>query len=270
MIVFPGSKINLGLRITEKRQDGYHNLQTVFYPLSFSDVLEAIPAQETSLTTSGMQIPGLEENNLVMQAVDLMSQRYDIPGLRVHLHKVIPPGSGLGGGSADAAAAIKIVNELAALHLSEEQVIGIASELGADCAFFMKNKPVYATQKGDKFESINLSLKGYKMVVVIPDVSVNTGEAYRRITPAHPKETVREIVQKPVSEWPKELLNDFEKIESLPAEILQIKKKMYAERADYAAMSGSGSAVFGIFDQSVKIDKEKFYPYHVHVEKAKH
>lgn len=270
MIVFPGSKINLGLKITEKRQDGYHNLQTVFYPLSFSDVLEAIPAEETSLTTSGLRIPGSEESNLVMQAVDLMGQRHHIPGFRVHLHKVIPPGTGLGGGSADAAAMLKMVNQLANLHLTEEQMIKMASELGADCAFFIKNAPVYATAKGDRFETIDLSLKGYKIVVILPEVSISTARAYRQIVPAVPEQPVKEVVQMPPGKWKDHLINDFEKIKDLPKEILEIKTRLYEAGALYAAMSGSGSAVFGIFDTNVEIDKEKFSPYHLHMENAKH
>ena len=270
MIVFPGSKINLGLRITEKRSDGYHNLQSVFYPLSFSDVLEAIPAKEVSLTTSGLKIPGSEKSNLVMQAVDLMGQHYDIPGFRVHLHKVIPAGSGLGGGSADAAAMIKMINQLAKLNFSENDMIAIASDLGADCAFFIKNKPLYATEKGDRFESINLSLSGYKIVVVIPEVSISTARAYRQIAPAFPEQPLKEVVQMPIGKWKNQLINDFEKIDDLPPLIIEIKSRLYKAGAVYAAMSGSGSALFGIFDQSVEIDKEKFYPYHVHVEKAEH
>ncbi|MCF8231176.1 MAG: 4-(cytidine 5'-diphospho)-2-C-methyl-D-erythritol kinase [Bacteroidales bacterium] len=270
MIVFPGSKINLGLRITKKRQDGYHNLQTVFYPLSFSDVLEAIPDKGTSLTTSGLQIPGSGESNLAMQAIDLMGQRYHIPGFRVHLHKVIPPGSGLGGGSADAAAMIKMINQLAKLNLSENAMIAIASDLGADCAFFIKNTPVYATARGDRFETIDFFLKGYTIVVILPGVSISTAQAYRQITPAFPQQPVKEAVQMPLGKWKEHLINDFEKIKDLPAEIFEIKTRLYKEGAVYAAMSGSGSAVFGVFDTNVEIGKEKFSPYQVHVEKAEH
>ena len=270
MIVFPGSKINLGLRITEKRQDGYHNLQTVFYPLSFSDVLEAIPDKETSLTTSGLQIPGSEESNLAMQAIDLMGQRYHISGFRVHLHKVIPPGSGLGGGSADAAAMIKMINQLAKLNLSENDMIAIASGLGADCAFFIKNTPVYATARGDRIETIDFFLKGYTIVVILPGVSINTAQAYRQITPAFPEQSVKEVVQMPLGKWKEHLINDFEKIEDLPRKVVESKNLLYEAGALYAAMSGSGSAVFGVFEKGTEIVPKDFAPYRVHVEKAEH
>ena len=270
MIVFPGSKINLGLRITEKRKDGYHNLQTVFYPLSFSDMLEAIPAKETSLETSGLQIPGSKESNLALQAIDLMGQHYHIPGFRVHLHKVIPPGSGLGGGSADAAAMIKMINQLAKLNLSENAMIAIASELGADCAFFIKNVPVYATARGDRFETIDFSLKGYTIVVILPGVSISTAQAYRQITPAFPQQPVKEVVQMPLEKWKEHLINDFEKIKDLPAEIFEIKTRLYEAGALYAAMSGSGSAVYGIFENGTAIDFPLLTPYRVHVEELKH
>lgn len=268
MIIFPGSKVNLGLRITEKRSDGYHNLQTVFYPLAFSDVLEAIPSGSTTLKLSGIAIPGKKEDNLVLKVVERLSRHYKIPGFQIHLHKVIPSGTGLGGGSADAAAMIKGVNQLAGLHLTQEQMIAIASELGADCAFFIKNRPVYATEKGSRFESINLSLQGYKIVVVIPDVSVNTSDAYRQITPQFPEESVRETVQKPIFEWADALINDFEQIAALPPEILHIKKRLYKAGASYAAMSGSGSAVFGLFTEDAHVDLGNLSAYKVRVEDA--
>lgn len=270
MIIFPGSKVNLGLRITEKRDDGYHNLQTIFYPLSYSDVLEAIPADNTSFSASGIAIPGASRDNLILKAVERLKQYYDIPGFQIHLHKVVPPGTGLGGGSADAAGIIKMVNELAKLQLTHEKMTEIASELGADCAFFIKKQPVYATGKGDRFKSVGLTLKGVKIVLVIPNTALSTGEAYRRITPAIPEEPLDETILRYMKAWPDFLFNDFEKIDTLPPEILQIKKQLYKAGASYAAMSGSGSAVFGVFDKGAEIDPKHFAPHHVHVEKAEH
>jgi len=165
---------------------------------------------------------------------------------------------------------MKIINQLAKLNLSENDMVAIASELGADCSFFTKNAPVYATAKGDRFEKIDLSIEGYKIVVILPEVSISTAQAYRQIVPVFPEQLVKDVIQMPIGKWKDQLINDFEKIDDLPPQIIDIKSRLYKAGAVYAAMSGSGSAVFGIFDQSVEIDKEKFYPFHVHMEKAKH
>lgn len=252
MIVFPNIKINLGLSITEKRPDGYHNLETVFYPVALEDALEihTLPKAEKKITLHqyGMEIAGNPEDNLVAKAYSLLDKEFHLPPVEIHLYKHIPSGAGLGGGSSDAAFMLKLLNEQFHLNLSEERLEIYAATLGADCAFFIKNKPVYAEGIGNIFSPIELSLRGYQIMIVKPDVFVSTREAFANIHPHHPEHPVKEVIRRPVAEWKDRLINDFEaSVFPQHPVIGEIKQELYNQGAIYASMSGSGSSVFGLF-----------------------
>lgn len=262
MIAFPNIKINLGLSITEKRPDGYHNLETVFYPVALEDALEIRVLPKASLSKAslseadkkitlhqyGMEIAGTPEDNLVAKAYSLLDKEFHLPPVEIHLYKHIPSGAGLGGGSSDAAFMLKLLNEQFHLNLSEEQLEIYAATLGADCAFFIKNKPVYAEGIGNIFSPIELSLKGYQIMIVKPDVFVSTREAFANIHPHHPEHPVKEVIRRPVAEWKDTLINDFEaSVFPQHPVIGEMKEELYNQGALYASMSGSGSSVFGLF-----------------------
>lgn len=263
MITYPNAKINLGLNIVEKRPDGYHNLETVFYPINLQDALEVTTLQgekEYVLTTSGTPIEGDTESNLVVKAYKLLKQDFpEIPAIDIHMYKHIPTGAGLGGGSADAAFMIKLLNDKYKLGISIEKMEEYAAKLGADCAFFIQNKPVFASGIGNIFESIDLSLKGYYLVLVKPDIFVSTKDAFAHIKPQKPTTSLKEIIRMPVETWRAVMKNDFEEsvFQKFP-EIAAIKDKLYDMGAVYASMSGSGSSVFGIFREQVEFVDEVF------------
>ena len=252
MITFPNIKINLGLSITEKRPDGYHNLETVFYPVALEDALEIRTnpeaQQKFTLHQHGMEIAGNPENNLVVKAYLLLDKEFHLPPVEIHLYKHIPSGAGLGGGSSDAAFMLTLLNEHSNLQLSDNQLEDYAATLGADCAFFIKNTPTYAEGIGNIFSPIELSLKGYRIMIVKPDVFVSTREAFANIRPHRPEYPVREVIRRPVAEWKDTLINDFEAsvFPQYPV-IGEIKEELYHQGAIYASMSGSGSSVFGLF-----------------------
>ena len=264
MITYPNAKINLGLNIVEKRPDGYHNLETIFYPINLQDALEVTELEneegEYKLKVSGVPIEGDAENNLVVKAYRLLKKDFpDMSPINIHMFKHIPTGAGLGGGSADAAFMIKLLNEKFNLKLSIEKMEEYAAILGADCAFFIQNKPVFASGIGNIFENITLSLKGYYIVLVKPDIFVSTKDAFSHITPMHPNQSLKEIIRMPVETWRATMKNDFEEsvFQKYP-EIAAIKDKLYDMGAIYASMSGSGSSVFGIFREQVKFVDEVF------------
>lgn len=263
MITYPNAKINLGLNIVEKRPDGYHNLETIFYPINLQDALEVTKLddeKEYSLTLSGTPIEGETDDNLVVKAYRLLKADYpDMAPVNIHMFKHIPTGAGLGGGSSDAAFMIKLLNEKFQLNISVEKMEDYASRLGADCAFFIKNQPVFASGIGNIFEPVQLSLKGYYLVLVKPDIFVSTKEAYALVKPHKSAVSLKEIVRMPVETWRATMKNDFE--ESVFArypEIAAIKDKLYDMGAIYASMSGSGSSVFGIFREQVEYVDEIF------------
>lgn len=264
MITFPNAKINLGLSITEKRPDGYHNLETVFYPVALEDALEVVSSPQTgsspqvssSLQTEekfrlyqhGMEIAGNPADNLVAKAYLLLEREFQLPPVDIHLYKHIPSGAGLGGGSADAAFMLKLLNEYFHLGLTRERLEAYAATLGADCAFFINNAPTFAEGIGNVFSPVSLSLKDYGIVIVKPDVFVSTREAFANIRPHQSEYKVKEMVQRPIREWREKLINDFEAsvFPQYPV-IGEIKEELYRLGAVYASMSGSGSSVFGIF-----------------------
>jgi 4-diphosphocytidyl-2-C-methyl-D-erythritol kinase len=249
MIVYPNAKINIGLNITERRPDGYHNLETIFYPLMIKDALEVIESKVLSFQSSGIDIPGDSTKNLCLKAYHLIKQHFDIPPVSIHLHKHIPIGAGLGGGSADAAFFIKLVNEMFNLRLTNEAMMNYARKLGADCAFFINNEPVYAYGKGDRFEHIDFDLSVYKLVLVMPQVHVSTAEAYGGIKPVPLVISLKELIKQPIHEWKGLVKNDFEEhiFKAYPL-ISEVKQSLYDAGALYASMSGSGASVFGIFE----------------------
>jgi 4-diphosphocytidyl-2-C-methyl-D-erythritol kinase len=251
MIIFPNAKINIGLNITERRADGYHNLETIFYPIRINDALEVIEADKLSFESSGLDIPGRVEDNLCIKGYHLLRKDFDIPPVKIYLHKHIPIGAGLGGGSADAAFFIRLMNEKFELGLAIEQMQGYARLLGADCAFFIENKPVFAFEKGDEFEPIKLDLANYVIVLVMPPVHVSTSEAYGGVKPAMVNQSLIELIYTPVAEWKNYIKNDFEAdIFKNHVEIRGVKAALYEAGALYAGMSGSGASVFGIFNKT--------------------
>ena len=268
MILYPNAKINIGLNVVEKRTDGYHNLETVFYPINLLDALEITTdehqADSVKLKVSGEAIAGRPSDNLVMKACNLMRSMFPekIERLSVHLHKHIPTGAGLGGGSSDAAFTIKALNEKFSLGMSVDQMEQLSAQLGADCPFFIKNQPVFAEGIGDIFTDIDIVLKGKILVLVKPDISVSTADAYSLVSPHKPQQSLRESLRLPVEEWKNNVVNDFESsvFKKFP-EIAAIKDRLYDLGALYASMSGSGSAVYGIFNQPVQYVDEVFAGY---------
>lgn len=252
MISFPNCKINLGLHILGKREDGFHNLETVFFPVPFKEALELITSTSTEIefTATGLAIDGNAADNLCVQAYHLLKKDFpEIPAVKIHLHKSIPLGAGLGGGSADAACMLKLLNEKFKLDLSTARLINYALQLGSDCPFFIINKPCFATGRGEVLEETALDLSAYKIVLINPGIHINTGWAFSNITPALPVKSIHVIIQQPIKTWKDELKNDFETaVFTAYPTVKEIKESLYAQGAIYAAMSGSGSTVFGIFE----------------------
>ena len=259
MILFPNCKINIGLNITSKRADGYHNLATVFYPINWCDAVELIPLPNNNslsasvhFTQSGLSIPGKEADNICLKAYLLLKNNFSgIPPVNMHLHKTIPTGAGLGGGSANGAFTLLLINKKFNLNLPAEQLSAYALKLGSDCPFFIINKPCYATGRGEQTEPLPLDLSAYSFLIVHPGIHIQTALAFSKLTPAQPSKPVKSIVQQPIETWRNELMNDFE----LPVfheypQIEEVKKTLYANGALYASLTGSGSAVYGIFSKN--------------------
>lgn len=250
MISFPNAKINLGLHITGKRKDGYHDIETCMVPIPLTEALEMIIDKKHAWNSTGIPIPGDPKENLILKAEKLLKKDFPgLPGLSIHLHKNIPMGAGLGGGSADGAFALKLMNNLFDLHLDNYFLEEYAAQLGSDCPFFIENTPKIARGRGEILEPVSLSLSGVHLVLINPGIHVGTKEAYAGVTPAAPKVKLEEVLADR-SRWKAELVNDFEPsvFSSFP-EIREIKDKMYESGAFYAAMSGSGSSVFGLFEE---------------------
>lgn len=251
MVVFPNAKINIGLDVLCRRSDGYHDISTVMIPIPWRDILEIVPGgDEDSLEVSGRLVDCPPEKNLVIKAVKELRKSHDFPAVKVHLHKVVPDGAGLGGGSADAAFTLKALNELFSLGCSDEELSLCASHLGADCSFFIYNKPMLCEGIGTTLSPIALNLpSGLTIVVVKPAVSVSTKEAYSGVAPAEPETPLEKLLALPVEQWQGCVKNDFEAslFPQYPA-IERVKTELLAMGAVYAAMSGSGSSVFGLFD----------------------
>ena len=259
MLVFPNAKLNLGLYVTERRPDGFHSIESVFLPLPWTDVLEILPAPagqpKTSITLTGCPIPGAPATNLCVRAYELLQADFpQLPPAQLYLHKIVPIGAGLGGGSADAAFALKATNNLFGLSLSAEALENYARRLGSDCAFFIRNKPVLAVEKGDVFEEIDLNLTGTGCMVIYPNLHISTAEAYARITPQQPAHPLRAALAQPMAMWRETVSNDFETALTPTHPVLaKIKQQFYAAGATYASLSGSGSAVYGLWPAGQEI-----------------
>jgi 4-diphosphocytidyl-2-C-methyl-D-erythritol kinase len=253
MLTYPNAKINIGLNIVERRPDGYHNIETVFYPIGLNDMLEVEPSDtctDYSFSSSGIVLGGDPEDNLIVRAYRLLRSEYQFQAIDISLIKQIPFGAGLGGGSSDAAFMLKALNELFELKITTRKLEKFAAMLGADCPVFIKNKPVFATGIGNVFTPIKLSLKGKSLLLIKPDIQVSTPEAYSLVVPEIPLVSLAELIQQPLSDWKNTIRNDFEKsVFTKHPEIERIKKDLYELGAVYASMSGSGSSVYGIFDK---------------------
>lgn len=256
MVIFPNCKINLGLNIVRKRTDGYHDLETVFYPVGVKDALEVIRSDEFTFHTSGLNINDTIENNLCVKAYHLLKQDFpEFPPVHIHLHKAIPMGAGLGGGSANAAFMLTMLNKKFQLQLTEEKLVSYALQLGSDCPFFIINRPCFATGRGENLSRVQLDLSAYKIVVINPAIHISTKEAFSKLTPALPVKTIQSIIEQPIETWKNELKNDFEEpIFQLYPQIKAIKEVLYTKGAVYASMTGSGSTVYGIFNPDATLD----------------
>ncbi len=262
MVLFPNCKINLGLHVTSKRPDGYHNIETVFFPVGWNDVLEIIaqpnpsgPHPQSSaiaFTNSGLSVPGNTGNNLCVKAYNLLKRDFpDLPSIFLHLHKTIPIGAGLGGGSSNGAFTLILLNRKFQLNLSEEQLLHYAFQLGSDCPFFINNTPCFATGRGEKTETISLDLSDYSFLIVYPAIPIQTAWAFSQVAPAGLSSDIKVIIQQPVETWKNTLRNDFElPVFSNYPQIKKVKDILYNQGALYASLSGSGSAVFGIFSKN--------------------
>jgi 4-diphosphocytidyl-2-C-methyl-D-erythritol kinase len=250
MLVFPHVKINIGLRIIRKREDGYHDLETVFYPVSWSDILEiGHETNSTQLHLSGLALDGVAEENLCMKAYRLLSADFKLPPLEFFLHKIVPAGAGLGGGSSDAAFTLRLINQFCELDLSDAQLENYAGRIGSDCAFFVKGLPCLAKGRGEIMQSVQFSLKNFHILLVVPPVHVSTREAYAGVKPMEPAGRLADLIMEPVKNWRDRVLNDFEQSVFIRhPEIARIKSALYEAGAVYASMSGSGSALYALFE----------------------
>jgi 4-diphosphocytidyl-2-C-methyl-D-erythritol kinase len=254
MILFPPSKINLGLNVLSKREDGYHELVSCMYPIPLTDVLEILPADEFSFHQTGLSIAGSSDTNLCVKAFKLMVDNFSIQPVYIHLRKEIPMGAGIGGGSADAAFVLKGINELYNLGCSIEKLEELAAELGSDCPFFIKNEAQLSEGRGEILSSCSVNLKGYYIKIVNPGIHISTKEAFAGIQFHEHKKSLKEIIESPVENWKDVLVNDFEKSIFPKYPVLEeIKKQLYSDGAVYASMSGSGSTIYGIFKDEPKL-----------------
>jgi 4-diphosphocytidyl-2-C-methyl-D-erythritol kinase len=259
MIAFPNCKVNLGLHILRKRPDGFHDLETVFYPIPIYDAIEIVQSpgidHDVEFTSSGLVVDSSPEHNICVRAYRLLKKDFpELASVRMHLHKVIPLGAGLGGGSSDGAFMLTLLNKKFGLAITENQLINYALQLGSDCPFFIKNRPQFATGRGERLEDIAIDVSCYRVVVINPGIHVLTGKAFERIKPNSERASIRDIIFKPVQEWKDYLKNDFEEsLFSLYPEIQTIKEQLYQKGAVYASMSGSGSSVFGLFEKNTDL-----------------
>lgn len=266
MLSFPHAKINLGLSIKEKRPDGYHDLETIFLPIGFKDALEIIedrPAS-TRLSATGLSVPGDASNNLVLKAYTLLKKDFpSLPPLSVHLHKVVPMGAGLGGGSSDGTFMLKMLNESFDLGLSASALAQYALQLGSDCPFFLYDHACFASGRGEKLQKLSIpQLVGYHLYVICPDLPISTSEAFKGINPRPPRFPLQQINKLPIEHWRDNIYNDFEDTVFLRHPVLDsIKRHLYQAGASYASMSGTGSTIFGLFPTGDQIDIQSPIPF---------
>lgn len=264
MKVYPNAKINLGLNIVRKREDGYHDLETVMYPIPLYDELEVEEADELSFEIEGIKLEDDGKENLVVRAYRMMAERYPIKPVRIHLIKNIPSGAGLGGGSADAAFMLKALNELFRVGASNQELKQMASKLGADCALFIDNKPMMCEGIGDQMTPVDLDLRGCQLLVVKPEVHISTAEAYRGCKPARWATPLSEIIKQPMENWKSTMKNDFEpQAFAIHDDLIALKKAIYESGATYSAMTGSGSSFFGIYKNNIPTNSLSGYQHYL-------
>ncbi len=253
MVSYPNAKINLGLNVLRKREDGFHEIESVFYPIPWRDILEIVPEESGKgsviFSSSGIEIPTDGKMNLCEQVYQLMHEEFNLPSIKMHLHKIVPIGAGLGGGSADAAFTATMLNELFNLKLKSDKLEDIVAKVGSDCPFFIRNEAAFVTGRGEEIDSFKLDLSGFWIVLVNPNIHIGTAEAYAGLRPGQPEVSLKEIIKKPISEWKLGVKNDFERsvFDKYP-QISELKDQFYKMGAVYASMTGSGSTVFGIFE----------------------
>lgn len=253
MIAFPNVKINLGLNILSKRQDGYHNLQSIFYPVGWCDILEIVKSDSFHFELSGLKIPGDLNNNLVLKAYNLLKSDYNVGPVSIWLHKVVPTGAGLGGGSSNGVSCLKLLNEIFELRLTTEQLKGYALQLGSDCSFFVDNVPCHVSGRGEILQKVDLNLAVFWIKIVHPGIHISTKEAFAQISPNKTITDLLSINYTNILEFKNQFINDFEQsIFPNHPEISKIKESLLSEGAFYASMSGSGSAVYGLFQDEPK------------------
>lgn len=257
MISFPNCKINLGLNVISKRNDGYHEICSVMYPVEILDIVEVIKSDELKFTSSGLDIPGDIDGNLCVKAFKILQREYNIDPVHIHLYKNIPMGAGLGGGSSDGAYTLKLLNDLFELNISTEELKVYAAELGSDCAFFVEKFPQLASGRGEILEPFNVTLNGKTIILINDGTHISTQEAYSNITPKEPLQDIQEVLSLPISEWKNTLINDFEQgvFKNHPQLAVYIEK-LYQSGAEYAAMTGSGSTIYGLFNESPKLHSD--------------
>ncbi len=252
MLAFPTTKINLGLYLTEKRSDNFHSILSCFYPVQWSDVLEIVPSETFEFLQTGLQVPGNPEDNLCVKAYNLLKNDFDLPNVRIHLHKIIPMGAGLGGGSSDAAFVLKTLNNSLKLGIGREKLMEYAAVLGSDCAFFIPNKTSIATGRGEILEDFKIDLSGTKIVIVYPDIHISTAEAFADVKPKTFEGDFKALLAEP-EKWKDQLRNQFEETIFLKYPLLdEIKQQLYKSGAFYASMSGSGSSIYGLFKGEIE------------------
>ncbi len=260
MILFPTAKINLGLRVTEKRTDGFHNIESIFYPVPLCDVIEFREASSFQLTVFGKDIPGKSGENLLVKTWQLLQTHFSISPIEVNLLKNIPIGSGLGGGSADATFLLRALNRFFQLNITNKDMLHFATQLGSDCPFFILNKPAFVTGKGDIVQPCHLDLSGYTLIIVVPERPLSTASLFSKTTPVKRENTLREALKLPIKAWQQFLTNDFEKIVFQEYPVLgRIKASLYHQHALYASITGTGSAVYGLFETSPDTEALKKY-----------
>ncbi|WNB16834.1 4-(cytidine 5'-diphospho)-2-C-methyl-D-erythritol kinase [Marivirga arenosa] len=259
MLVFPNAKINLGLNITAKRADGYHDIESCFYPIPIKDALEIIPSEKLEFQTTGLEIPGNYEHNLVIKAFNTVKERYNIPNVKIILHKHIPMGAGMGGGSADGSFMLNLLNDYFNLNLSISEREEMALQLGSDCPFFIENKPKFVSGRGEIFEDCNLDLSGMYLGIIYPGIHIGTAEAYSGIIPKKPDASVKEVINNfAIQDWKDKLKNDFEEsVFQKHPQLKGIKQSLYDSGAIYASMTGSGSTIFGLFNDNSDVESIK-------------
>ena len=250
MVAFPPCKINLGLNVLQKRVDGYHEIDTCFYPVPLTDILEMVPADEIIFTSSGLAIPGKPMDNLSVKAFQLLQKDHSLKGAKIHLHKIIPTGAGLGGGSSDAAHTLRLANDVFSLKLSTSDLTRYAEVLGSDCAYFLHNAPMMGSGRGEILTAANPNLFGKYLILLNPGLHISTAEAYGGISPRSPEQPLSSILAQPFTAWKSKLVNDFEESVFGKFPLLRdLKEYLYATGAVYASMSGSGSSIYALYEK---------------------